>query len=108
MSTPEKTLPTSPPPPEIKEPLTEEGELEKEINKINNILFVVILVILVALGAMFATVGSLVWNAHTFSASIYQNLVNEIDEINDKIDILSQEISNLEIQQKTPETTIGH
>jgi len=69
---------------------------EEQIRTLTQIMFAVVLVLLVAVGAMFATVGTLVWNAHLFGQDTYQKLVNELGEQNNKIDTLLQELSEIE------------
>lgn len=73
--------------------LLKEGSTQEQIKTLTQIMFAVVIILLVAVGAMFATVGSLVWNAHNLSTATYQELLNELEEQNDKIDIILEKVS---------------
>lgn len=72
---------------EYKLPSPTEGP-QQQINLLTIIMVGVIIVLLIGFITMFATVGTLVWNAHLFGQSTYQELINNLKEQNDKIDIL--------------------
>ncbi len=83
---------------------------KEDIEKLNRTMLFVVIVLLMAMGAMFVTVGTLVWNAHLWSADIYRGFIKELDENNDKMEIFYKKLktyNELKINPKIIEPKAG-
>jgi len=81
-------------------PSAEKGETQEQITRLTQLMIGVIIVLFIGFVTMFATVGTLVWNAHMWGRDTYQTLIKELNDNNNKIDSLTNEINILQSSQK--------
>lgn len=96
-----------PSPVNIPSPVDTEGSTQEQINRLTQLMVGVILVLFIGFITLFGVVATLVWNAHLFGQSTYQELIKELNEQSIKADLLFDELhqfnTGLFENQKPPE-----
>ncbi len=69
---------------------------EKRLKMIENIVLAAVLVLAVGFITMFVAFGTLIWNAHIWSADIYREFIDKLNESNAKSELFLEKIKSLE------------
>lgn len=66
--------------------------LKKESERLKVIMIGVVIVLFIGFSVMFFALGTLIWNTHIWTASIYRGFIGELNEYNDKSEMLYKEL----------------
>jgi len=77
--------------------------IQKENKRLRTIMIGVVIALFIGFSVMLLALGALMWNAQIWTASIYRGFIEELDEYNNKSEMLYKEVKIYNELKANPE-----